>query len=182
MTLIDRAQQLLGQALKRARRNGWHRQARRIRKAQDDLRPPLRITWPGVAAARDQSRLGGIPGDPHAPNPGAGMCLMMVRLCYGIPPGTVDAATAWVRAAHRHPTANVHTIPRGYPVFWLGGTHGHGHVAVSAGDGFCWSTDLKRPGMFDRVPITQVHDQWGLQLVGWTEDLNGHAVEASTHV
>lgn len=178
MNPMRKARHWLALALERAKRRGWQGQVHRIHQAQDDLRPPHRITWPGVAAARDQSRVGGLPGDPHAPTPGTGWCLMMVRLCYGIGPGAATAAQAWVQARERHATTSASRIPRGYPVFWLGGSTGAGHVAVSAGDGFCWSTDIKRPGRFDRVPIAQVHDQWGLQLVGWAEDLNGTTVEA----
>jgi cell wall-associated NlpC family hydrolase len=175
---MTKAKRWLELALHRAKRRGWQGQAGRIRQAQDDLRPPHRITWPGVAAARDQSRLGGVPGNPDAPNPGTGWCLMFVRLCYGIPPKYADATSAWVGAQHRHQVSDPQAIPRGYPVFWLGGSSGHGHVAVSAGDGHCWSTDVKRPGMMDRVPIAFIRDHWGLQLVGWAEDLNGVKVDA----
>lgn len=180
MNPTKRARYWLARALARARRRGWTASAKRIRQAQDDLRPPVRITWPGVSAARDQSRLGGLPGDPGTPVPPpvTGWCLMLVRLCYGIAPRYPDAASAWVGAQKRHHQTSPTAIPRGYPVFWVGGSSKHGHVAISAGEGFCWSTDIKRPGRFDRVPIVEIHQRWGLQLVGWTEDLNGATVDA----
>jgi hypothetical protein len=69
-------------------------------------------------------------------------------------------------------------VPRGYPVFWSGGSAGHGHIAIAAGDGACWSTDIRRPGYFDRVPIDEIRTAWGLTLLGWTTDLNGEPVPA----
>lgn len=179
MNLVNRARDLLAVALRRSIRRGQTDRADRIRRAQDDLEPPKRIiTWPGVAAARDQSRLGGFPDDPGGPNPGAGWCLKFVRLCYGIGPRELDAAAAWKHATKRHAGTPLSDIPRGYPVFWLGGANGHGHVAISAGDGMCWSSDIKRAGFMDRVPLSRIHAQWGLSYVGWTEDLNGQDVDA----
>ena len=64
------------------------------------------------------------------------------------------------------------------PVFWEGGSASHGHIAISAGNGFCWSTDIRRTGFMDRVPIDEIHAKWGLTLLGWTEDINGVTVPA----
>lgn len=102
-----------------------------------------------------------------------GMCLREVRECFGVGPGAADAAEAWANAKHKHPETNPAMIPRGVPVFWTGGSHGHGHIAISTGTGKVWSTDIIRPGYFDKVPLTEIHARWGLTLVGWTEDLNG---------
>ncbi|RNL63659.1 hypothetical protein EFK50_07910 [Nocardioides marmoriginsengisoli] len=101
------------------------------------------------------------------------MCLKMVRGCYGVPAKAEDAATAWADAEHRHPEANPLAIPYGAPVFWTGGSKGHGHIAISTGNGECWSTDIKRPGYFDHVRIAEIERKWGLKLVGWAEDVNG---------
>lgn len=109
---------------------------------------------------------------PH-PTSQAGYCLREVRECYGVGPRANDAAEAWATADHRHLEHDPNVIPRGVPVFWLGGTEGHGHVAISTGDGRCWSTDINRTGYFDHVDIDDITSKWGLSLVGWTEDLNG---------
>lgn len=166
---VQRALDLLAVALRWSKKHNRHRRVRRIEAAQDDLTPAPRVTYPGVAAARQQSE--------HGPQAPEGMCLQMVRSCYGIGPKEPDAISAW-RDAKKHRTTNPNAIPRGYPVFWSGGSQGHGHIAISAGDGLCWSTDIRRPGFFDRVPITEIHDRWGLTLLGWTSNLNGQPVRA----
>jgi len=104
-----------------------------------------------------------------------GLCLQRVRMAYGIAARFPDAASAWAGAAHKHPTTDLASIPAGVPVFWTGGAHGYGHVAVKAGGDTVdvWSTDLERPGHFDRVDGRRIGATWGLRLVGWTEDLNG---------
>lgn len=109
-----------------------------------------------------------------------GYCLREVRECYGVPAAALDATQAWDQAKRRHPQTDPRKIPRGVPVFWLGGSGGHGHVAISTGWGRCWSTDILRAGFFDRVPIDAICDRWGLTLVGWTEDLNGVRVYPTT--
>lgn len=110
------------------------------------------------------------------PTSEAGMCLREVRECFSVGPTTPptdDAAEAWARAKHKHPETDPHKIPRNVPVFWTGGIHGHGHIAIATGDSRCWSTDILRSGYFDRVAIASIQAKWGLTLVGWSEDLNG---------
>lgn len=104
---------------------------------------------------------------------GTGLCLQKVRGCYLVAAKYPDAASAWENAGIRHKDRNPLDIPRGVPVFWTGGSAGHGHIAISTGDGYCWSTDIERPGFFDHVRIADIERRWGLPLVGWTEDLNG---------
>ena len=87
---------------------------------------------------------------------GVGMCLQRVRLCYDIPALYPDAATAWLRAGARHPQIDPTQIPRGFPVFWTGGSAGHGHIAISTGGGECWSTDVAHLGHWDKVPIERI--------------------------
>lgn len=109
-----------------------------------------------------------------APTSDPGYCLREVRECYAVGRRYTDAAGAWSMARHKHPETDPRKIPRGVPVFWTGGAEGHGHVAIATGwRGLCWSTDILRPGYFDRVPIELITQKWGLRLVGWTEDLNG---------
>lgn len=103
-----------------------------------------------------------------------GMCLREVRECYGVGPAAADAAQAWEDAEHKHRQTDPRKIPRGVPVFWTGGSSDHGHIAISTGfKAECFSTDIRRPGYFDKVPIEEIHEKWGLKLVGWSEDLNG---------
>lgn len=87
--------------------------------------------------------------------------------------GTPTAAAAWSRAKFKHPETNPLNIPRGVPVFWVGGSAGDGHAAVSRGGGTVWGTDLVRDGQVDIYDIADVHARWGLTLVGWTEDIDG---------
>lgn len=104
-----------------------------------------------------------------------GMCLREVRECYAVAALYPDAATAWHQAERKHRETDPRKIPRGVPVFWTGGSGGFGHVAIATGwsMGRCWSTDILRPGWFDKVPIELIGSKWDMRLVGWTEDLNG---------
>lgn len=112
-----------------------------------------------------------------------GWCAVFTRTAFGAPAigdhdgdGAADAEDVWKAAKHKHPETNPARIPRGVPVFWSGGAGDHGHAAVSAGNALMWSTDVKRPGYVDLVPIDDVRRKWGLQLLGWTEDINGVSV------
>jgi hypothetical protein len=130
---------------------------------------------PAIREARRRSRQ-------TTPTSEPGMCKREVRECYRISVSkSSDAAQAWLNAKHKHPCADPGMIPRGVPVFWLGGSKGHGHVAISTGSGGCWSTDILRAGFFDRVGIRLIARKWsnvGMRLVGWTEDLDGVRVWA----
>jgi hypothetical protein len=65
-------------------------------------------------------------------------------------------------------------------VFWEGGSHGAGHIAITAGRflriTWCRSSDIKRLGWFNRVPIALISRKWGLTLLGTTKDLNGDPI------
>lgn len=111
----------------------------------------------------------------HGPDVGTGWCLREVRKAYGIAALHPDASTAWRKAARKHPTTDLASIPPGVPVFWTGGAGGFGHVAVKAGGRGhdVWTTDFVRRGRFDRVDGRKIGPTWGLKLEGWAEDLNG---------
>jgi hypothetical protein len=164
MNRVQRALALLRDALAFATRRNQGDRADRIRKAQADLARHPHV-FPQIVAAREQSA--------HGPQHAVGMCLSMVVDCFGVQHGVPDAISSWNMSKSKHHESNPDRIPRGVPVFWAGGSAGHGHVAISAGNGMCWSTDIKRNGFFDVVPIEQIHNQWGLTLLGWTSDLNG---------
>ena len=164
----------LRDARRQARKKGRQDRANILTRALHLLRAlttkPIVWVYPAVAAARKQWTDG--------TTFEVGMCLQRVRLCYGIGPRAGDAIGAWNAAKSKHRVTDPTLIPRGYPVFWSGGSHGHGHIAISAGSGFCWSTDIRRPGRWDRVPITEIHEKWGLTLLGYTGDLNGVKIQA----
>lgn len=105
---------------------------------------------------------------------GVGLCLMRVRESYGIPAKYPDAISAWNGSQHKHPETDFRNIPPGYPVFWAGGSAGHGHVAEKKDTGYrVESTDILRTGYVDVVDGRLVHTRWGLTLLGYTTDLNG---------
>jgi hypothetical protein len=99
-----------------------------------------------------------------------GHCLVFVRTMAGIAAKYGSAAEAWANARKRHTNG---TPPAGAAVFWTGGSHGYGHVAVSAGDGKIWTTDIAGPGKVSKEDLGIVKSKWGLRYVGWTEDVNG---------
>jgi len=108
------------------------------------------------------------------PTSEVGYCLREVRECLEVGPAAADAIGAWNAAKIRHRFTHVEEIPAGVPIFWAGGSAGHGHIAIAAAKrGWCWSTDIRRPGYFDRVPIDEVTTKWRMTFLGWTEDLNG---------
>lgn len=109
----------------------------------------------------------------HPSRDWTGYCLIFAHDAFGVGAKYPSATSAWEHAVHKHPETDPTKIPRGVPVFWTGGSHGYGHVAVSRGGGSCWTTDLIRPGKVDVARIADVHARWGLTLVGWTEDING---------
>lgn len=102
----------------------------------------------------------------------SGLCLMFVRTCYhpDIPKRADAAIEAWaaVERTDRHPRA---TPPPGVPLFWEIGKHGH--VALSAGQGKCFSIDIRRRGKADLVPIDLIAQRWGARYLGWADTLNG---------
>lgn len=115
---------------------------------------------------------------------GTGLCLQRVRLAFGIAALYPDAYSAW-RGAGGSAGPNTHTStdsapPKNVPLFWRGGPHAYGHIAISAGDGTCWSTDIGGNGHWAHVRITDIHRKWGLTYLGWSETLNG--VRVHPHV
>lgn len=109
-----------------------------------------------------------------------GMCMRFTRMMYGVAAvgdydgdGDADAVDGWKSAKRKHPTKDPYDIPRGVPVFWRGGPKGYGHAAISVGGGQMWSTDIQRRGKVDLAPIAEVERKWGLELLGWAEDING---------
>lgn len=99
-----------------------------------------------------------------------GYCLKWCRLRADIPALYPDAATAWKYAHHRHKGDRY--PPRGAMVYWLGGSAGYGHIAVSVGNGRIRSTDAGGAGHVATVDVGWVEAHWGLPFAGWADNVN----------
>lgn len=114
-----------------------------------------------------------------------GMCARFAREQYAIPAlgdadgdGDADAVDMW-KACRIRNAADLNP-PAGVPVFWGGGSEGHGHAAVSLGNGSVRSIDRPSSGRVASVPISEISRVWGLPYLGWTEDLYGHEIPDET--
>ncbi len=99
-----------------------------------------------------------------------GYCLQWCRQKAGINSKYGDAATAWRNTNDRYPGSK--NAPRGSMVYWTGGSHGYGHIAVSVGNGKVRSTDAGGKGKVATVSIDWVQNNWGLPYAGWAWDVN----------
>ena len=99
-----------------------------------------------------------------------GMCLQWSRTRADIASLFPDAATAWKHALDRH--KGDREPPRGAMVYWLGGSHGYGHIAVSVGGGMVRSTDAGGTGHVATVGVSWPTDHWGLPYAGWADNVN----------
>lgn len=108
-----------------------------------------------------------------------GMCQGWTRGIFGAPSagdvdhdGDADAVDGW----KSEPVATRHTDrnpPRGVPVAWSGGRNGHGHRAVSLGNGKIRSTDAGGSGRVATVDLNWPERTWGLHYLGWTPTISG---------
>lgn len=112
-----------------------------------------------LARARTQSLNG--------PRFEVGYCLRETRKLYGVPARYSSAAEAFAHTKHR-----ISGRKAGALVWWTGGSHGDGHVALDIGDGYCWSVDIRRHGYFDRIPVETITREWGLTFAGRSLDIN----------
>lgn len=99
-----------------------------------------------------------------------GYCLKYVRTWLGIGSREADAADAWASAIGRH-KGDKHP-PKGAPIFWTGGTNGHGHIAITRSSDMR-STDVPSSGKVGNNDGSWPRSQWGLTYVGWAEGFNG---------
>lgn len=111
-----------------------------------------------------------------------GFCLKFVRTCWNLNAKFPTAAKAWEGSKDKHSwTGDTEDIPFGAPVFSYrpdAGPNDAGHVFIAGGhseDGkrIFRSTDIKRLGSIDCVPIEAFTERWGHKILGWTGDLNG---------
>jgi len=105
-----------------------------------------------------------------------GMCLKFVRTRYPVAVKYPHAASAWSRTKLRR----TGTPPAGAPVWWTGGSRGYGHVAISAGGGYCYSTDIPGRGRVGKIAISALTRSWGQTYRGWSEDINDVRVMTAT--
>lgn len=99
-----------------------------------------------------------------------GMCGQFCAAMYGYGfSGYRDAVAQWQATLSplRHTDGSKPTA--GALLFWGGGSQGHGHVAVSDGEGGCWSIDISGPGTVSRVSAGTINARWGLPYLGWIE-------------
>lgn len=101
-----------------------------------------------------------------------GYCQQYVRTAFDVGAYYGTASQAWAGATKKHRVSHGAHCPRGVPVFWTGGSHGYGHVALSIGNGLCISTDAGGAGVVAVVSIDSLTARWGLSFQGWTEDIN----------
>ena len=109
-----------------------------------------------------------------------GMCYRWTREMFGMPAvgdrdgdGDADAVDGWKAATRKHPGDR--KPPGGVPVFWSGGSKGHGHAAITTLDGRVRSIDTGAGGFgtVGTVDLGWFERHWGLKYLGWAEDLGG---------
>lgn len=99
-----------------------------------------------------------------------GMCLQQSRTWAGIPARYPDASTAWRNANDRHFDNNP---PRGAAVYWIGGSRGFGHIAISLGRRRIRSTDAGGSGRVATRPLGWFARNWtSLRYAGWAWNIN----------
>lgn len=104
------------------------------------------------------------------------LCKAFSRSCFAVPSdGTPNAGAAWDRAHFKHRETNPQAFPAAVLVHWEMPSV-EDHVAVTTGNGMCLSTDFLRTGRVDEVSIDRITREWGGQLLGWAEDIDGQRV------
>ncbi|GAA4739421.1 hypothetical protein GCM10023350_24800 [Nocardioides endophyticus] len=103
-----------------------------------------------------------------------GQCLGWSREQADIPSRFMDAATAWEHATGRHSRDT--TPPKGAAVYWTGGSGGHGHIAISVGNGMVRSSDAGGSGVVATISLRQLTREWHLTYVGWADSINGYRI------
>ena len=96
-----------------------------------------------------------------------GMCLMWSRTMAGIPAKYPNATVAAQNAPLRGGTP-----PAGSFVYWTGGSQGYGHIAISAGGGYVYTTDYPVRNHVRKARIASVTSAWNLRYRGWSDECN----------
>lgn len=105
------------------------------------------------------------------------LCQKAVRTALGAGPGSPSAKRAWLDAnpKHRRPYDPDRPPPHGVPVYFRMNTP-YWHVALSAGRGRVWTTDVIRRGGVDKVSIAKIEARWNAECVGWLTHINGRRI------
>jgi hypothetical protein len=118
---------------------------------------------------------------------GEGLCVLRVREAMEIGEATgdqdgdgdADANDAWLRTRTRR--FETHRLLRGSWVYFRSNDSSrHGHAAIATGygegeDATVWSPGTpSAPRRWRKVTVGQLEAGWGLQVVGYGLDLNGH--------
>lgn len=123
----------------------------------------------------------------------AGRCLQFVNWCYGEPSSRMgdlgpldggapngaweDAKQGWYGSAFKHPGDGT-DAPAGVPIYWEQQRGGHpaGHIALSDGDGWCYTTDYAGARSVSRQRISYINSLRG-DALGWTDDFGNNPID-----
>lgn len=110
-------------------------------------------------------------------------CLVFVRTMFGIAADGREptAYSSWIEAGGSK-GVNTHTklaAPANVPVYYKG-SNPAGHIALSAGHGMVWSSDIIRDGKIDLTSSQHIEAKWGMKYLGWAEVLE--SVRIIAHV
>jgi cell wall-associated NlpC family hydrolase len=99
-----------------------------------------------------------------------GLCANWVWKACRIPlTNSPDARAAYDKAKRAGYINTNDNPPRGAIVWWTGGSHGHGHVAISLGNRRIVTTDAYSKGVkTGEHSLGWVHQEWGLKYAGWS--------------
>jgi len=104
------------------------------------------------------------------------MCANFVASMYGAVGlgGYSSAADQWSSIPSRLKNGG-YNAPPGALLFWGGG---YGHVAISAGGGWVYTTDFDGRGVVSLVKASDITAQWGKPFQGWSQPYwGGHTVK-----
>lgn len=103
----------------------------------------------------------------HLPDQ-VGMCLRHTWQATDIPVvGMPDANAGVAYVSGAGELTRKGPPPRGAWCWWTSPTHGH--VALSAGEGMIWSTDVHGPRTVGKVHMDYPVNQWGHTYAGWSD-------------
>lgn len=112
-----------------------------------------------------------------------GMCQQVTRTWFNAPSvgdvdrdGDADAVDGWLSEPHSARRYGDKNPPAGVPVSWSGGTRGHGHRAISLGNGMIRSTDANGRGFVGERNIDWFERNWGMRYLGWSTTISGKTI------
>lgn len=133
---------------------------------------------PGSAGSRSVANVIAAVRQVRAPR--LGLCLATVQRAIGQAssgePSAASFARMTIRKGHMHYN---YSAPLGALQLWTGGSHGYGHVTISAGGGNCWTTDWNGNLGFTKVNAEQLTRAWSLSYQGWSEWYNNRQLNTS---